>query len=84
MTALLTQTARKTSGAMKSFQAGGTVVKGSYRVRVHACIHWDANQKFFLYESQGEGGVQANSSGIRILKNSKITDDPLDIKVLWK
>ena len=41
MTALLTQTARKTGSAVKSFQAGSTVVKESHRVRVHACIHWD-------------------------------------------
>ena len=37
-------------------------------VQVHTGtrIYWDAHQTFLLYESQGEGGVQANSSGIRI------------------
>ena len=56
------------------------VVEWSRRVALHkACmgvqvlvhtgtrIHWDAHQTFFfLHESQGEGGVQANSSEIRI------------------
>ena len=64
--------------AVRICQAGGSGEgEWSRRVALHeACmgvqvhtgtrIHWDAHQTFFLYETQGKGGVQANSSGIRI------------------
>ena len=35
-------------------------------VQVHTGIHWDAHQTFFCTKGRGRGGVQANSSGIRI------------------
>ena len=75
--------------AVRSCQAGGGEGEWSRRValneacmgvQVHTgtCIHWDAHQTFFVRKSGGGGGggVKANSSGIRILKTSKITDDP--------
>ena len=62
--------------AVKICQAGGSGEGESRRTALHeTCmgvqvhtgtrIHWDAI-KLFWYESQGEGGVQENSSGIRI------------------
>ena len=66
--------------AVRSYQAGGSGEwEWSRRVALHkACmgvqvhtgtrIHWDAHQTFFCTKVRGKGGggVQANSSGIRI------------------
>ena len=64
--------------AVRSCQAGGSdqgewsrrvaLHKGCMVVQVHTGtrIHRDAHQTFFCTKGRGRGGVQANSSGIRI------------------
>ena len=76
--------------AVRICQAGGSGEgEWSRRVALHeACmgdqvhtgtrIHWDAHQTFFCTKRRGRGGVQANSSGIRILKNFENYGRPLN------